>query len=284
MILSFHPIFVADQNRLCAGRDPDSGDLAAMRQASAVILPQGCRASLYEAARQNCARVFPNYDARFAYPGKIGQSSLFEQSGVPHPQTESYGKTAVFYQRHPDGVSPIKLPIVVKLNWGGEGEGVFPVCHDKELADVLKRLARFEASGQYGFVIQQWVPSGSRSLRVVVIGNQMVSYWRINPSDQLSPVSLAGGAIIDRASDGHLITAAESVTAEFCRQNGINLAGFDFLFTTDPQVTDLQTPLFLEINYFFGRRGLGGSEAYYTRLVQAIEHWLINGNQKLTHQ
>ncbi len=284
MILSFHPIFVGDQNRLCAGRDPDKEDLAAMRLASAIILPQGCRASLYEAARENCVRVFPNYDARFAYPGKIGQSGLFQQSGVPHPQTKCYKNTAAFYRQYPDGGSPMAPPMVVKLNWGGEGEGIFPISHDKKLPDVLKRLVRYESSGQHGFVIQQWVPSGSRSLRVVVIGHQMISYWRINPSDQLSPVSLARGGIIDRTSDGHLITAAESVTEDFCSKNGINLAGFDFLFATDPDVTDPQTPLFLEINYFFGRRGLGGSEAYYERLVQAIEHWLANGNQKLTQQ
>ena len=89
MILSFHPIYLGDQNRLCAGRDPDAADVAAIRQAAAVILPQACRRSLYEAARQHCPRVFPNYAARFAYPGKAGQVRLFQETGVPHPRRHS---------------------------------------------------------------------------------------------------------------------------------------------------------------------------------------------------
>jgi len=32
--------------------------------------------------------------------------------------------------------------------------------------------------------------------------------------------------------------------------------------------------LFLEINYFFGRKGLGGSEAYYKLLQQEIDRWI----------
>ena len=31
---------------------------------------------------------------------------------------------------------------------------------------------------------------------------------------------------------------------------------------------------FLEINFFFGRTGLGGSERFYSLLRQAIEGWL----------
>jgi ribosomal protein S6--L-glutamate ligase len=36
----------------------------------------------------------------------------------------------------------------------------------------------------------------------------------------------------------------------------------------DPQ------PLFLEINYFFGRAGLGGSERFYDMLQTEIDNWL----------
>ncbi len=88
------------------------------------------------------------------------------------------------------------------------------------------------------------------------------------------PAPAPCGGVIDYGSDGHLMAAAEKATSAFCRKAGINLAGFDFLFCTDPAVADPQTPLFLEINYFFGRRGLWGSEAYYQRLQNAIDHWL----------
>lgn len=278
MILSFNPIFEGDEYRLCAGRDPAAEDLAAIRRATAVILPQGCRPSLYQAATRHCPRVFPNYHARFAYPGKIGQSRLFQQARVPHPRSFRYPDTATFFRQHPAGTTPIGPPAVVKLDWGGEGEGVFPVMHDRDLTGAFRRLQDFESTGQYGFVLQQWIPTDSRSLRVVVIGHQMMSYWRVMSSDTASVANLARGGTIDRNRDKHLITAAESATLDFCRRTGINLAGFDFLFSRDPLVADPKTPLFLEINYFFGRRGLGGTEAYYQRLVQAINHWLQQGD------
>ncbi len=73
MILSFHPCFEADKNIICAGRDPGADEMAAIKAADAVILPQGCRKSLYEMATENCPLVFPDYSARFKYPGKINQ-------------------------------------------------------------------------------------------------------------------------------------------------------------------------------------------------------------------
>ena len=97
MILSFHPIYLGDQNRLCAGRDPDAADVDAIQQAAAVILPQACRRALYDAARKHCPRVFPNYAARFAYPGKAGQVRLFRETGVPHPRSVAYADTTVFF-------------------------------------------------------------------------------------------------------------------------------------------------------------------------------------------
>jgi len=90
MILSFHPLYVADRDLLCAGRDPGATELKAIQEAEAVILPQGCRESLYRMAKNNCAHVFPDYDTRFAYPEKIGQAKLFQKKEIPHPRTVIY--------------------------------------------------------------------------------------------------------------------------------------------------------------------------------------------------
>jgi len=284
MILSFHPLYEGDENRLCAGRDPDAADLDAMRQATAVILPQGCRESLYRAATGLCGRVFPNYDARFAYPGKIGQIRLFQKAGVPHPPSFCFCDTHVFEQRYPAGEGPLSPPAVVKLDWGGEGRGVFPVTREAELDAVLEQLQAYETTGQKGFIVQQWIPTGGRSLRVVVTGRELVSYWRVMASENALLANLACGGTIDPRSDSHLRAAAETAAVAFCRQTGINLAGFDFLFCTAPDVADPQSPLFLEINYYFGRRGLRGSEAYYRRLLRAIDDWLENESRSKSRQ
>jgi ribosomal protein S6--L-glutamate ligase len=274
MILSFHPIYEADQNRLCAGRDPDAADLAALERAKAVILPQGCRRSLYEAARQRCRYVFPDYSARFAYPGKIGQIRLFQGLGAPHPRSVVFADTGVFFKRHPSGKSPLAPPAVVKLNWGGEGEGVFPIGTISDLERILTRLQAYERTGQRGFILQEWIPAGGRSLRVVVVGHRLLSYWRVMPSESAARASLSGGGRIDRSSDRHLMAAAEAAVQDLCRRTGINLAGFDILFSRDPSIADPARPLFLEINYFFGRRGFRGSETYYQWLTTAIDQWL----------
>ena len=68
-----------------------------------------------------------------------------------------------------------------------------------------------------------------------------------------------------------LRASAVSAVRNFCRFTLIDLAGFDLLF---PEGAASATPFFLEINYFFGRRGFGGSEAYYRILVQEIDNWI----------
>ncbi len=129
MIVSYHPLFEADKNIICAGRKPNGEDLAAIRAAKAVILGQGCYRSLYEMARANCSNVFPNYDAKFKYPGKIGQIKLFREINAPHPSTEIYSDLAWFHKKYrpKPGHWPTRYPLVFKYDWGGEGETVYRV-------------------------------------------------------------------------------------------------------------------------------------------------------------
>jgi ribosomal protein S6--L-glutamate ligase len=270
MVVSFHPLIEADRNLICAGRDPGPGELAAVRGARAVILPQGCRQSLYAMARENCANVFPNYDARFRHPGKSGQIRLFRETGAPHPATEIFPAVKSFFDAHAiDAYRPV--PCVFKLDWGGEGETVFPVRSRAELADRLEQARSFEASGQGGFILQELIDSGNRSIRVVVIGERLVSYGRIAGDAGGLHSNLARGGRIEDGIAPSERRAAEDLCRGFCRKTGINLAGFDVIFRTGegpPQA------LLLEINYFFGRRGLGGSEAFYRMLQEAVAHWL----------
>lgn len=270
MIVSFHPIFSADVNILCAGREPGPSDLSAIRKAAAVILPQGCSRQLYFIARNNCPNVFPNYDARFSYRGKIGQIRLFLEKEMPHPRTEVFKNLAEFNNRYPVSDYP-RLPLVFKFDWGGGGDTVFLVQSLDELKRLIVHAARCEASGQSGFLLQEYIPSGNRSLRVAVIGDQMVSYWRICEDPRGFHASLAKGAKIDSAGEPGLVKMAEKMVAHFCRSTEINLAGLDVIFTQgayDPQA------LLLEINYFFGRAGIGGSAKYYRILKRAIKQWL----------
>lgn len=275
MILSFHPCYVADVNRLCAGREPDEADLAAIRSADAVVLPQGCRPSLYRMARQNNPHVFPNYDARFGFPGKTGQAKLFQKLNVARPRTWIFENTEQFRHRGA-AVQAAGFPLVFKLDWGGEGETVFLLEAPADLKRAVARAADYERTGQAGFVVQRFVPHGHRSLRVVVIGRNRAAYWRVQETSMAFGTSVAQGARIDTTSDAHLIQMGQGLVDDFCRRSDIDLAGFDLIFEEAAPGDERPQPLFLEINYFFGRTGLGGSDRFYERLQDAIDRWLAD--------
>lgn len=273
MILSFHPCYEADTNFLCAGRDPDADDLAAIRKAAAVILPQGCRRTLYHMARNNCRHVFPNYDARFRYPGKTGQARLFKSLNVPHPQTWIFDDLAQF-KRWPQTGSTIDFPMVFKLDWGGEGQTVALLESPLDLDQALATAAVYERSGQRGFILQPRVAHANRTLRVVVIGQTVKAYWRIQDDPTVFGTSLADGARIDHTVRPAIRRKVSLLTKRFCRQTQINLAGLDFIIDESVLEDDDPRPLLLEINYFFGRTGLGGSTPFYALLQSEIDNWL----------
>lgn len=270
MIVSFHPMITADKNLLCAGRDPGEKELAAIREAEAVILPQGCRRALYDMAAGHCPHVFPNYSARFAYPGKIGQAALFAALDLPHPETNTFASVACF-ENDSKNKRQFPFPFVFKFDWGGEGDTVSRIDSENGLTLMLKKAIRCETTGQFGFLTQKYVPCGNRCLRVAVIGHQRVAYWRVQPDPARFGTALArGGTIETQAHPYHQWVGLELVN-RLCEKTGINLAGVDVIF---PENTEKPEPLLLEINYFFGRSGLGGSEGFYRLLRKAVKHWL----------
>lgn len=277
MIVSFHPLFEADKNIICAGRQPNEEDLSAIRATDAVILSQGCYRALYEMARENCPRVFPNYDARFKHPGKINQIKLFRKFKISHPASEIFSDVTSFQQQY--GETPAKLsftfPVVFKLDWGGEGETVYLINSAENLQKTLKKASEFEKSGQSGFILQEYIQSNNRTLRVVVLGRRVISYWRIQENNDGFYSNLKKGAKIDSEAQPELQHKAVALIKHLCQKTVINLAGFDVIFSSENGDPD---PMLLEINYFFGRKGLGGSENYYRILLAEIRNWLARWN------
>ena len=271
MVLSFHPCFIGDKNIICAGRPPGETELFAIKTADAIILPQGCSQALYEMAENNCPHVFPDYDIRFKYSGKLAQIQLFQETDLPHPQTRLYSCTKDFVDSSGDlpAVMPFNFPFVFKFSWGGEGDAVFLIRSQEDLEDAIQKAILYETSGNAGFLLQEYMPT-DRTLRLAHIGDAIYSYWRIQNSREVFGTSLSQGARIDHTADPDLVAVAMERLTEFCRKTKINLAGFDVIF----YIQNKKLPLFLEINYFFGRRGLGGSEKYYQILETEIKQWL----------
>jgi ribosomal protein S6--L-glutamate ligase len=273
MILSFHPCIRGDENGIVAGRRPTPAEEALVRRADAVILPQGVRQDLYGMCRRHCGRLFPNYDCRFAYPGKLGDIRLFRALGIPHPETVVFADVANYRRRYPleRGVFPFPPPFVVKGDTGGEGNLVFRIHQPDQLEEILTIFAGMEASGFRGFLAQELINHGGRDLRVVVLHDHVLSYWRVQHDAAQFLTNLSAGAAMDTESDPHLRQKAGALVRHLCQKSGIDLAGIDVMFDLrEPS----REPLVVEINYWFGRRFFGSSRVYYRHLLEAIRRWL----------
>jgi len=272
MILSFHPCIVADFQIILGDRALNSEDLALIRKADAIILPQSCSVEIYEVCQDSPARVFPNYDIRFRYPGKIGQSRLFKELRLPYPDTLQWPSVERFREKsHKVDDLPQGMPFLIKADRGHEGEGVYLITDQRALELSLKRLNSLEKAGLSGFISQELIPSDGNVLRAVILGNRTITYWKRTESHGQIIATISRGAKIE---DNWRVDLQEKGTIQaqkFYRATGINLAAIDFVFPFDHPDPH---PLFLEINYYFGRRGLGGSLNYYRLLFEAVREWL----------
>jgi ribosomal protein S6--L-glutamate ligase len=262
MILSFHPCFVADAQIIPGDRDLNQTDFSLIRAAKAILLPQTCSRSLYRACTRSSAVLFPEYEWRFRYPGKAGQSRFFEKVGCPHPATRRWRNPEALRKRKP----PHTVPFFIKANETHEGEGVWPV---KDPEDLDRALDRIEQWGTESFITQEMIPCEGNVLRVVVLGKRFCCYWKRSRGKSVTTASR--GAKIDRRWRSDLREKGMRQARNLCDSSGINVAAMDFVFSMadcDPE------PLILEINYSFGRRGLGGSVNYYRSLYEAVRDWL----------
>jgi ribosomal protein S6--L-glutamate ligase len=279
MIASLHPCIRKDINILCAGRSLTDREKKRLGKARAVILPQGVTAEVYRECRRLVPRVFPNYDLRFGLEGKVGDALLFEYFQVPHPRTLAFRDLPSFRTNFPNPALPSALlsgyPLVMKGNGGGEGSSVFLIESPKDMQDTLNLLFGSTSRDQ-GFVLQELIDHGGRDLRVVILYDQVFAYWRVQPDPSQFRTNQRQGGEID--PEGNLRQKSKAIKAveQFGRSAGINVAGFDILFN---RTQNSDTPLFLEINYYFGRKGLGGSLRFYELFEQAADRWLADGEQ-----
>jgi len=277
MIASLHPCIRKDINILCAGRSLTDREKKRLGKARAVILPQGVTAEVYRDGRRLVPRVFPNYDLRFGLEGKVGDALLFEYFQVPHPRTLAFGDRKSFHTAFPDPALPPALlsgyPLVLKGNEGGEGSLVFRIESARDLEDHLDRLGGSSVRDQ-GFVLQEFIDHGGRDLRVVILYDQLFAYWRVQPDPSRFRTNQRQGGTVGHEGNPRLKKKAIRAVERFCRRAGIQVAGLDILYDSKRYP---DTPLFLEINYYFGRRGLGGSLRFYDLFEQAADRWLASG-------
>ncbi len=263
-IVSFNPLFDGDIN-FWVNTAIDEELLEIISTARAVIFPQVVSQELYFFCRKKGIPVFPNYDVRFKFPGKIGQILLFKELNLPHPRTICFQRVASLGE-HPGAKKTLfpEYPFVLKGNHGHEGHEVFLIENEKDFENALRIIKQLEKEGRFGFLIQEFV-SSRYDLRIIVCGSRLIPVWRSVEGSFKSNLAQEGKLI--PCPDKKIEDKAISLIKIFIKKSKVNLAAVDFLIKEG-------IPLFNEINYFFGRRALGGSESFYNLWQEAVNEFL----------
>lgn len=273
MILSFHPRIKGDVNlRLTLKGALSHKEADMIASARAIVVPQSIKAHQFEFCRTNCAHVFPDYTHRFGFEGKYANIQLFRKFNAPHPETICYESVEDFKIRHFKNQHPhMPLPFVLKGDRGGGGWAVFLIRNPSDLMERLEILADEYIHATKRFIAQAFVSHGGRDLRVVVIGKNVKAYWRCQHKPGEFRNNVGRGAVINHHLDPESKEKGIRCVQRFCSKTRINLAAFDVLFDRSRPNPE---SLLSEINFLFGRRGLGGSERFYELLNQAVQQWV----------
>lgn len=245
--VSFRPEVEMEENLppLAAIEDPGTIDL--LRRAAGVLLPSHVSPWRYQSITGHAREWFPRLEARFNFRGKTKQVYLFQKMGVRHPETLVFETPVKLQQYLNEQGVPWGYPYVLKGDLGGGGDTVFPVYEAKELAGHLLKLPKNDP-----LLIQKWVQHGGKDLRVVIYGNHAVSYFRVGGGRFYNNVCRGGK--LDHDGWPQLQRKGIAAVLAFSNRAGIDIAGFDLMFPDEGE------PVFIEVNFHFGRKGLEDEE------------------------
>lgn len=238
----------------------DPGVRALLAGAAGVLLPRYVAPWRYQALVRTCRCWFPRLEAQFAYCGKTRQAVLFQTMQVRHPETLVFRNPEHLMSTVDGPGLPWEFPLVLKGDLGGGGSSVFPV---RKPGDLLRGIERLPPDKP--LLIQRWIEHGGMDLRVVVYGERALSYFRIGYGSFYNNVCRGGR--IDHQLHPDLQEKGVDAVRDFCRRTAIDMAGFDLMFP------DEGDPVFIEINFHFGRKGLGGTPGHRKYLEEAVWEW-----------
>lgn len=261
MIVSFHPCIEADVHIIVGDRSLTNKEKEFLKKADAIILPQACSRQLYEICSNIGVPIFPEYKYRFEYPGKTGQIRLFKELCLPYPCTICLANKGELLKKM--DYLAYKLPFFIKEDMKHEGKGIYFINSMQDIEKVWNRIPKDEP-----ILVQQFIECGGDVLRIVVIGEYIISYWKRPKMPDQVITTLSENAEIDYKWKPHLQEKGKRLVKDLVSKTGINLSAIDMIF-------EEERPLLLEINYYFGRRGLGGSDRYYKLLFSAVKKWLL---------
>ncbi len=266
MKVSFWSAVKADYNFVLPSGFFKPKQIEILKRAKAIVLPPSCKSFHYWFCKQ-VAPVFPFLDTYFHCPGKAGDLFVFQFAGVPCPPTKIFTGENDLEKRLEGGETLYPFPFILKWTKGGGGAFVYRIEKESELWDTLRKIRQYENSSPV-FVIQPYIEHEPYDLRVVVIGERFLTYWRVQENHHEFRNNVGQGARIYRHLYPELEKEGVRLTRQLCFKTGINLAAIDIMFKAKDK-----KPLFLEINYKFGIKGIGGYASFKRFLNEEIERW-----------
>lgn len=271
LIVSFHPMIAADRTIVLESRRAlNRSDVLAVSRAEAVLMPLAPRPDVYALVAGLGKPMFPNPAVYLSLDGKIGNQRLFNALGLPHPQAITFAcvdDALKAWQDNSGELLSLGTPLVAKGAGGGMGDNVFLVNTTDELARVARRIDTRCQNGPDGLLLQQFIDCGGTDLRVVILGDDHRAYWRHGADGQWrSNLSQNGTADFD-SRPGEM-AAGVALARRLADAAGLDMAGVDVLMPPG------ERPLLLEINFFFGRSALGGTDAFLQMHMAAVHRWL----------
>ncbi len=258
--VSFRPELTMEENLPPFTSIADPGTIDLLRKAVGVLLPSHVSPWTYRSITQHAKNWFPRLEGRFNFQGKTSQVHLFASMGVRHPESLVF-ETPLCLQAYIDEQeSPWGYPIVLKGDLGGGGATVFPIYGREDIPKHLRNLPKDKP-----LLIQKWVEHGGKDLRVVIYGEHALSYFRVGGGQFYNNVCRGGR--IDHGGWSELQQKGVSAVRTFCRSAGIDIAGLDLMFPDEGE------PVFIEVNFHFGRKGLGGLKEHQRHVLDAIWRW-----------
>ncbi len=258
--LSFDPRITLEENLPLFSALDDPAVRALVARARGVVFPSYVGPWRYRAIARWARAWFPRLEVPRRYHGKTRQIRLFRKLGVRHPESRCFANPEHLRSVFRQWGSPWGYPLVLKGDLGGGGSRVYPIADAHAFERCLARLPADQPA-----LLQRLLPHGGRDLRVVVYGTEATSYFRVGGGGFYNNV--CRGARIDPKGWPEQQEAGMEASLSLCRLADIDVAAFDLMFPDDGP------PVFVEINFNFGRKGLGGTPGHRAFMERAVRAW-----------
>ncbi len=143
-----------------------------------------------------------------------------------------------------DTLNEISYPIVIKLLYGEEGKGVMFADSKSSAVSLIDAME----SLKHPLFVEEYLPSGHKDLRILVIGDEIVGSMRRHAmeGERRANVSIGGSTEVIKETD-----ELKELAFKTSKAIGLDICGVDII--------EDKKPLVIEANVFPGFHGLSGA-------------------------